>query len=177
MAQAKQIICPFCGFKNQAPLANDRCVSCGAKIEDLKRVMSRQEELERRYQQEGFSVKWFGVSLAIMVVVTIALLMGLPMMLRFLDFEGYVGMVISIPTWFLGGLLIGLVSPGKTFVEPVAAVFLVAMPTSFLLHMFQTVKTMPGFMYILLGFLGVMFTLIGSYVGERVQMGPAPRSE
>ena len=53
---------------------------------------------------------------------------------------------------------------------------LVAIPTAFLLFRGQTVKTMPYWMYVLMSALGVFFTLIGSYVGERVQMGPAPRT-
>jgi len=176
MATATKIICPSCGFSNTPPLANNRCVSCGAKIEDLKRQLSRQEELERRFQQEGFSLQWFGVSLAIIVVMTAALVMGLPMVIPALDFEGSAGMLVSIPVWFLGGLLIGLISPGRTFIEPVVAVFLVAIPTAFLLFMNQTVKTMPAFMYMLMSVLGVLFTLIGSYLGERVQLGPPPKA-
>ncbi len=98
-------------------MANSRCVSCGAKIEDVKRSLSRQEELERRYQQEGFSVSWFAVSLTIMAVMTAALVVGLPMVVPVFDFEGSAGMLVSIPVWFVGGLLIGLISPGKTFIE------------------------------------------------------------
>jgi drug/metabolite transporter (DMT)-like permease len=56
------------------------------------------------------------------------------------------------------------------------AVFLVALPTAFLLHASQTVKTMPAFMYALMSALGIVFTLIGSYLGERIQMGPPPKS-
>ena len=172
MAQVKKIICPSCGFKNTAPLPNNRCVSCGAKIDDLKRVLSRQEELERRYQQEGFSPLWFGVSLVVMGVLTAAIVMGLPMVVPALDFEGSAGMIMAIPVWFVAGLLVGLISPGKTFIEPVVASFLIAIPTAFLLFRSQTVKTMPAFMYILMGALGVLFTLIGAYIGERIQMGP-----
>src|SRR6185369_2961545 len=95
MAVASKIICPSCGFSNTPPLANNRCVSCGAKIEDLKRSLTRQEELERRYQQEGFSPLWFGVSIAIMSVMTAALVMGLPMVVPAFDFEGSAGMRIS----------------------------------------------------------------------------------
>ncbi len=175
MAAPKNIICPSCGFKNVAPLINNRCVSCGAKIEDLKRALSRQEELERRYQQEGFSLMWFGVSVVIMSVLTAALVMGLPMVVPTLDFEGSAGMLIAIPVWFVGGLLVGLISPGKTFIEPVVAVFLIALPTAFLLFKSQTVKTMPAFMYVLMSALGVLFTLIGAYIGERIQMGPPPK--
>ena len=176
MAQVKKIICPSCGFKNTAPLPNNRCVSCGAKIDDLKRVLSRQEELERRYQQEGFSPLWFGVSLVVMGVLTAAIVMGLPMVVPALDFEGSAGMIMAIPVWFVAGLLVGLMLPGKTFIEPVVASFLIAIPTAFLLFRSQTVKTMPAFMYILMGALGVLFTLIGAYIGERIQMGPPPKA-
>lgn len=176
MAAAKNIICPSCGFRNTAPLLNNRCVSCGAKIDELKRSFSRQEELERRYQQEGFSVLWFAISIVITGVLTAALVMGLPMVVPALDFEGSAGMMISIPVWFIGGMLTGLISPGKTFVEPVVAVFLVAIPTAFLLFRSQTVKTMPWWMYALMSALGVLFTLIGAYLGERIQMGPPPKA-
>jgi hypothetical protein len=177
MAKAsKKIICPSCGFANTPPLANSRCVSCGARIEDQKRALTRQEELERRYQQESFSVTWFLVSIAIMSVTTAAFVMGLPMVVPALDFEGSAGMLVSIPVWFFGGMLIGLVSPGRTFIEPMVAVFLVAIPTVLILYSGQTVKTMPAFMYALLSALGILFTLIGSYVGERIQMGPPPRT-
>lgn len=173
---AEKILCPSCGFSNRLPLANNRCVSCGAKVEEARRSLTGQDELERRYRQDGFSVIWFAVSLAIMAVMTGALVMGLPMVVPLLDFEGSAGMLVSIPAWFLGGLLIGLISPGKTFVEPVAAVFLIAIPTALLLFTNQTVKTMPAFMYVLMSALGILFTLIGTYIGERIQMGPPPKA-
>ncbi len=31
-------------------------------------------------------------------------------------------------------------------------------------------------MYVLLSALGVLFTLIGAYIGERIQMGPPPKA-
>ena len=172
---SKKILCPSCGFSNTPPLANNRCVSCGAKIEEAKRSLTQKEELERRYQQESFSVTWFMVSIAIMAVTTAAFVMGLPMVVPALDFEGSAGMLVSIPVWFFGGMLIGLVSPGRTFVEPMVAAFLVAIPTVLILYSGQTVKTMPPFMYMLLSALGVLFTMIGAYLGERVQMGPPAR--
>lgn len=175
-AQPKHVMCPSCGFKNSTPLPNNRCVSCGAKIEDIKRTLSRQEELERRYQQEGFSVSWFGISVVVQGVLTAALVMGLPMVIPAFDFEGQAGMTVAIPVWFIGGILVGLISPGKTFIEPVVAAFLIAIPTAFLLFQSQTVKTMPAFMYALMSALGVLFTLIGAYIGERIQMGPPPRA-
>ena len=177
MAPAKTIVCPSCGFRNSMPLQNDRCVSCGAKIEKLgSRTLNRQEEVDRRYQQEGFSPVWFVVSLGIMAVLTGAIVFGIPMVLPAFDFEGSAGMIVAIPVWCAGGILVGLVSPGRTFIEPVVAALLVALPTAFWLARTQTVKTLPSFMYVLLAAVGVLFTLVGSYVGERIQLGPPPRT-
>jgi hypothetical protein len=176
MAPAKSVVCPNCGFKNTPVPANHRCGSCGAKMEALSRQRSREEELERRYQQEGFSLPWLLISVLVQGVLTAALVIGLPMVLPLLDFEGSNGMLVTIPVWFLGGLLVGLISPGRTFIEPVVASFCTAIPTVFYLVRTQTVRAMPTFMYMIMAAIGVMFTLIGSYIGERIQLGPPPKT-
>ncbi|MCU0693422.1 MAG: hypothetical protein MUF54_18685 [Polyangiaceae bacterium] len=169
----KTTICPSCGFKNSGP---GRCASCGAKMEHLEASTdSREDELERRYQQESFSVMWMLIALAVQGVLTAAIVLGLPMVVDVFDFEGISGMYICVPVWFLGGMLLGLISPGKTFIEPVVAAFCVAVPTVLYLVQTQTVHTMPTFMYVIIGCVGVLFTLIGSYIGERIQMGPPPK--
>src|SRR5262249_7259544 len=80
-----------------------------------------------------------------------------------------------IPVWFVGGMLLGMISPGKTFIEPVVASFLVAIPTVFYLAKGETVRTMPLFMYVIMALIGVLFTLIGAYIRERIQIGPPPK--
>jgi hypothetical protein len=173
--------CPSCGFKNAAEAK--RCGSCGTTMEELKPIQSDAKERERRYQQEGFSLAWFAVALLVQGVLTAAILVALPQAVKALDLEGYHGMTLAIPVWFCGGVLIGLISPGKTFVEPVVAAMFVALPTVFYLYngLFgllgpgQTVRTMPWFMYIIMALIGMMFTLVGSYVGERIQLGPPPK--
>ena len=169
------ITCPSCGVKNAPPPANGRCVSCGASMEALKPVRSLERERARRYQQEGFSILWMLIALLVQSVLTAALVVGLPMVVGNLDFEGSNGMAVAIPVWFVGGMLLGMISPGKTFIEPVVASFLVAMPTVFYLAKGETVRTMPLFMYVIMALIGVLFTLIGSYIGERIQMGPPPK--
>jgi len=169
---SKTVICPQCSYKN-ADTAR-RCTSCGASLEQgpkSKAAVSAQ----RHMQQQGFSFLWCGAALVVLGVLTAALVIGLPMVVSALDFEGSSGMVVSIPVWFIGGLLIGMISPGRTFVEPVVAALFVAIPTVGYLATTQTVKTMPLFMYIIMAAIGVLFTLIGSYLGERIQMGPAPK--
>jgi hypothetical protein len=50
-----------------------------------------------------------------------------------------------------------------------------AIPTAFYLVRSQTVHSMPTFMYVIMASIGVLFTLIGSYIGERIQLGPPPK--
>jgi hypothetical protein len=184
MANAKKpkiVNCPTCGAKNDEKVR--RCASCGAAMEELGPAQQEQRERDRRYQQEGFSVVWAAIALGVQAVLTLAIIIALPQAVGALDFEGYYGMTLSVPVWCLGGVLVGLISPGKTFVEPVVAALVVAIPTVF--HLYngffgvigpgQTVRTMPIFMYIIMALIGVMFTLVGSYVGERIQMGPPPK--
>ncbi len=168
----KRVVCPSCGFDKNPPAAQ-RCASCGAKIEEIgKSKRTAQEELERRYQQEGVSIQWLFIAIAVQGVLTAALVFGLPRIVTLIDFEGGNGMIVCVPVWFLGGLLVGMISPGRTFIEPMVASFVVAIPTTFLLIQSQTVRTMPTFLYVIMSAIGVMFTLIGSYLGERIQMGP-----
>jgi len=154
---------------------NRRCVSCGSSMEALRASRNPEVERSRRYQQEGFSLLWCFIALVVQSVLTAALVVGLPMVVRALDFEGSNGMVVTIPVWFVGGMLLGMISPGKTFMEPVVATFLWAIPTVLYLAQSQTVRTMPLFMYVIMALIGVLFTLIGAYIGERIQMGPPPR--
>jgi hypothetical protein len=172
---ARPVTCPSCGFSKNPP-GSPRCASCGARIEELgKSRRTREEELERRYQQEGVNIQWLLIAFAVQGVLTAALVFGLPMVLTMLDFEGGNGMAVCIPVWFVGGLLVGMISPGRTFIEPMVASFVVAIPTTFLLIQSQTVRTMPTFMYVILGVIGILFTLIGAYIGERIQLGPPPK--
>jgi uncharacterized paraquat-inducible protein A len=166
--KAKVLVCPSCGFKNQLPLASGHCVSCGASVEDLAPPSLRGQPAMAR--DKTFDFMWFAIAMGVMIVLTGAIVIGLPAVIPALDFEGSAGMVVAIPVWFAGGLLVGLISPGRTFVEPAMAVLLVAAPTAFILYGGQTVRTMPAFMYALFSALGVLFALIGAYAGERLQM-------
>jgi hypothetical protein len=177
MAAAKTVVCASCGFNKNAANAV-RCASCGAKLDDPvgRGKRSREEELARRYQQEGVSVQWLLIAFLVQGVLTAALVFGLPMVLPMLDFEGQNGMLVCIPVWFLGGLLVGMISPGRTFVEPALASMLVAIPSTFLLIASQTVRTMPVFLYLIFAGIGILLTLIGAYIGERIQLGPPPKT-
>lgn len=176
MATGKLVSCPSCGFSKNPP-GSARCGSCGAKIEAMTKVArTREEELERRYQQEGVSLQWLFIAIAVQGVLTAALVFGLPRIVPLIDFEGGNGMIVCVPVWFLGGLLVGMISPGRTFIEPMVASFVVAIPTTFLLIQSQTVRTMPTFLYVVMSAIGVMFTLIGAYIGERIQLGPPPKT-
>jgi len=179
MATTKLVKCPSCGFDKNPP-GSVRCGSCGSKIDAPagagSKAKSREEELERRYQQEGVSVLWLFIAIAVQGVLTGALVFGLPHIVPLIDFEGGNGMIVCVPVWFIGGLLVGMISPGRTFIEPMVASFVIAIPTTFLLIQSQTVRTMPTFLYVVMSAIGIMFTLIGAYIGERIQLGPPPKT-
>ncbi len=166
------VVCPSCGFSNQLPLAKNRCVSCGAVVEEAPPTSTHSRPPPGQMRQARFSPLWFLIAIGITTIMTAAIVMGLPMVARPLDFEGYAGMMVAVPVWFASGVLVGMISPGRTFMEPAIATLMVAVPTAFLLFKFQTVKTMPFFVYLLMGALGVLFALVGAYVGERMQLGP-----
>ena len=174
-AEGSSMVCPACGHKNSPIPENGRCVACGAQMEPVKSQRPGADDARKRYQQDGFSPLWCVIALVVQAVLTAAIVVGLPMVLTNLDFEGYYGMIIAIPVWCVGGVLLGMISPGKTFIEPVVASLLVALPATFYIRSTETVRTMPLFMYLLLAAIGVMFSLIGTYLGERIQMGPPPK--
>ncbi len=177
MASGKFVVCPSCGFgKNNA--GSERCASCGAKIDDLSRAKkTKEEELAHRYQQEGVSIQWLVIAFGVQGVLTAALVFGLPMVLPLLDFEGQNGMVVCIPVWFVGVLLVGMISPGRTFIEPA-----VAQASSLRSRRRSSscrarrCRTMPVFLYLIFAVIGILLTLIGSYIGERIQLGPPPKT-
>lgn len=162
--------CPTCGHAQKAERAPRRCASCGGPLREL--LIERALEARR---QGRFSPLWLLVSLLVTAVLTAAVVIGLPMVAHALDFEGSAGMLVAVPVWFASGLLVGLISPGRTFAEPACATALVAVPTVMFLVQSETVKTMPLFLYLLFAALGVFFALIGSVAGERLQMGPPPK--
>src|SRR3954469_11933319 len=174
MAESKDTRpCPLCGAPNSVSATGTHCQSCGGRMLESRRPSRHEEIAERSYNQEGFSMTWCGISIGVVGILTAAIVVGLPMVISAFDFEGSAGMMLVIPIWFVSGMLVGLISPGRTVLEPVVATFLVAMPTAFLLFNGQTVKVMPAFMYVLMSALGILFALIGSYVGERIQVGPS----
>ncbi len=173
MVAAKSVVCPSCGFK-QNPPGSARCASCGAKLEELGRA--RRSAAEDRYQQDGVSIQWLLIAFLVQGVLTAALVFGLPLVVPLLDFEGQNGMLVCIPVWFIGGLLVGMISPGRTFIEPAVAALLVAIPTTFMLVQSQTVRIMPLFLYLIFAGIGILLTLIGAYIGERIQVGPPPKT-
>lgn len=172
MASPKTVICAACGYKNPTPLPRSRCVSCGARV-DKQAVSEQRKPLYGR--RKRFSLVWLLSCIGILGVLTAALVVGLPMVIPVFDFEGYAGMLVALSVWTLGGTLVGLISPGQRFAEPLVAALLVAVPTALFLFTGQTVKTMPAFVYVLLSALGALFAVVGAYVGERLQLGPRPR--
>ncbi len=170
MAAAKEIICTICGAKNDP--ASKRCTSCGAKVDplDMGRELSEQEKHDRRYQQDSFDFKWAAISFAIFAVLQLIALVLLPMVIDSYDPQGLPGLLISAAVWFVGGALVGLVSPGKTFIEPGVGALIAVVPTLIYLNSIADVYRLSLLANVVGGMIGVMVTLLGGFLGEKLQM-------
>ncbi len=170
MAAQEEITCPMCGFSN--PATQQRCHSCGAKLEVLTASYSEEEQHARRYQQDDFAWKWALIAAAVITALQGLVVGVFPLMVAAFDPQGLSGLMLSVPIFFLGGIALGLLSPGKTFVEPAVGAMIAAIPTMVII----SVRTPEGFeptllAYVVCAVMGVMTALFGAFVGERVQMG------
>lgn len=168
---ADTLTCPMCGFENQAGVT--RCVSCGAKMEAFGAGEYTEEEaLARRFEQDHFEWKWAGIACGIYLGLEVVALVVLPLIISSYDPQGLAGLGISVIIWFLGGMVMGIVSPGKTFLEPAVGAALAALPTIAYLRAITPEGFEPSMLaYVVACMLGVMISLFGAFLGERVQMG------
>ena len=167
-AQKDEIVCHVCGFKN-APSA-ERCVSCGAKVEVVAVDYTAEEVAAREDQQEGFSPMWVVIAFGIYVTLQAIVLVLLPLVISSYDPIGVAGLAISIVVWFFGGIVVGFVSPGKTFIEPAVGACLACVPTI----AYNLFVTPDGFQpsvmeAMVMGVMGIMISLFGAFLGERIQ--------
>jgi hypothetical protein len=169
MAAGKdEIVCHVCGAKNKSETL--RCMSCGAKLESVSVEYTAEEEAARQNQQTGFSPVWIVISFAIYLVLQGIFLVGLDLALDAYDPQGFWGLVISIPIWFVGGIIVGRLSPGRTFIEPTIGAILACIPTVAYIIWITAEGFMPGMLELLiLGGMGVMISLFGAFLGEKLQ--------
>jgi DNA-directed RNA polymerase subunit RPC12/RpoP len=174
MSTEREVTCPMCGFTN--PESIERCRSCGAKVEELSSTYSDEQAYERRYQQDSFEWKWAARSAIAFLAAQIVILVGLPFVIRSFDPQGLAGLLISVGIFLLGGVGVGLVSPGKTFLEPALGALIAVIPTA----SYLAITTPEGFQptllaYMVSGSLGVMLALFGAFLGEKLSAGPSKR--
>ena len=165
---AESIVCAVCNHVNKA--SDARCQACGAKLEAFAAVGSTGEDAHaRRHHQDKFDWKWVGVALAIYIPLGLISLLLLPKVIPAYDPQGLWGLLISGAVWFLGGVGVGFLSPGRPFIEPSVAALITSIPTVFWLNSTSTVYQVSIGMYISAALLGVLATVLGSFTGERFQ--------
>jgi hypothetical protein len=182
MASKDMIHCHVCGFANQPETV--RCTSCGARLESVEAEYSSEEEAARRHQQQGFEPKWVGIAFGVFFLFQAIALALLPAIIPAYDpFQNIWGIMISSVTWFIGGIVVGYISPGRTFLEPAVAAVIATVPT--IMYLMWRTPGEPGqegggfdpslLAYSVGAIMGVMISLFGAYLGERLQ-GDSRRS-
>ena len=174
MATEAEVLCPMCGGKN--PADAERCRSCGARVEALSAQYDSESEQARRYQQDHFEWRWAVRAAIVYLIAQAVVLIVLPRVISTFDPQGLSGLLISVVVWFVGGIVVGFVSPGKTFVEPAVGAMIAVVPTV----TYLAITTPDGFQpsllaYIVTAALGVMISLFGAFLGEKMQAGSRPR--
>lgn len=176
-AQKDLVVCHVCGFKN-APNA-ERCVSCGAKLEEISGEYTAEEEASRKKtgRRQGFAFHWAVIACVVYLAVLGVLLVALPAVVDAYDPQGLWALVISFAVFFLGGLLVGLLSPGKTLWEVGVGAAAAIGPT--LLWLALTTPEAPdrlggGFqlsdsVYWISGPATLALALFGAFLGESFQ--------
>lgn len=168
MASKDPIVCHVCGFKND-PNAQ-RCVSCGARLEAVQVEYTAEEEAARANQQEGFSVLWVIVAFVVYIALQGVIIGLLPMLIPSYDPQGFPGLAISVAVWFVGGIAVGFISPGKTFLEPAVGALVASIPTIVYLKWSTPDGFEPSLVaYVVGGLMGIMISLFGAFLGEQVQ--------
>jgi hypothetical protein len=110
------------------------------------------------------------------LVAQVIILVGLPFVISSFDPQGLAGLLISVGIFLVGGIGVGLVSPGKTFFEPAMGALIAVIPTA----SYVAITTPEGFQptllaYIVAGSLGVMLALFGAFLGEKLSGSPSRR--
>ncbi len=168
MASKDPVPCHVCGFKNE-PRA-ERCVSCGARLEAVQVEYTAEEEAARANQQEGFSVLWVIIAFTVYLLLQGLIIGALPLVIASYDPQGVAGLGISVCVWFVGGIAVGFLSPGKTFLEPAVGALVAAVPTIAYLKWVTPDGFEPSLIaYIIGGAMGVMISLFGAFLGEQLQ--------
>ena len=174
-AEAAEITCPMCGFKN--PADRERCQSCGARVESLGGSYHDDDSRVRRYQQDDFEWKWALIATGVFSVLQGVTLGVLPKIISAFDPQGLPGLMLSVPVAFVGGVIMGVVSPGKTFVEPAVGAMLATVP---MIAIISAITPDGAFeptllAYVICATMGIMMALFGAFLGEKLQMGGGSR--
>lgn len=127
----------------------------------------------KNYKFNRFSIGWVLASMAVFIIVELVLggLVGRIVAGRYMSYslDFTLRGLLNITSYFIGGIIIGIISPGLRVLEPaigaVLSIFLMWIMTLFVPHMFfqfDTNKLMWG------GCVAFVVAIVGAIIGESV---------
>ncbi|MBZ0118842.1 MAG: zinc finger Ran-binding domain-containing protein [Sandaracinaceae bacterium] len=174
MASSKeQLVCHVCGFAN-APNA-DRCVSCGAKLEELAGGYGEADDAHAG-KRRGFSPVWAAVSFGLYLFLEALALVVLPLVVSSYDPQGFTAILVSASGFIVGAIVLGLATKGR-WIESSIGMLLTLGPTiGWLVYNSPQAPAHLGggfalgfFDYAVLTMFAVFSQVIVAYIGSRGQ--------
>ncbi|MGB0678700.1 MAG: zinc finger Ran-binding domain-containing protein [Polyangiales bacterium] len=160
----KLIYCTVCGAHNEPSLS--RCSACGAKLPGTGAV---DPLAENQNNEDDFNWKWVGVALGIYAIMQAGLLVLLPRVMPNYDPQGFPGVLIVAGIWFIGAVLVGVSSRVQAVFEPVLAAIIAAAPTVAYMMSIADVHRMSLMAHVVGAAMGIMISLLGSVLGNRLR--------
>jgi hypothetical protein len=165
-------VCTACGSRNQPGSA--RCAACGAVLDPHAGMGEDEEGHTRTQMQETFQWKWVWVSLAVNLGAQLVALVVLPRVVPAYDPQGLAGLLVSGGVWFACALMVSLISPGKTLIEPGVGALLAVGPTLSYLTWITPEGLQPSlYAYVVTAVLGVMSSFVGAFFGDQLVRRPS----
>ncbi len=153
--------CSGCGHLVGVSVA--RCGRCGFAFEGPESIdPSLPPPPEPPSASWRIEWRWVLIALGIFAV-----LQAPPLLLLHMQSIG--DLSLAMAAWMVGGILVGYLSPGKTFLEPAVAAIVCSVLTVLVLAARPSGAVPSVMTYVVAVLGGVLAALVGAFIGEKAQ--------
>lgn len=138
-----------------------------ANQNSISPTIDEDDDYHRVSLQDGFHWRWVWMAFGLNIAVEVVALGVLPFVVSTYDPQGLPGLLISAAVWFVVAIVVAIMSPGKTVLEPGLGAMLAVGPTvAYLVTITPEGLNASTMSYVVTGILGVMTAMLGAFIGE-----------